>query len=152
MRRKQNEERYSRQKDIVPAERIAACKATVIGVGAIGRQVALQLTAMGIPRLQLIDFDVIEISNLASQGYAEMDLGKLKVKATAELCEWMDSSIEIHTLAQRFRRSMEIGNVVFCAVDCIQVRRLIWGAVADKVLFFLFRVCRTARYGWVCVF
>jgi len=41
------EERYSRQKDIVPPERIAVCKATVIGVGAIGRQVALQLAAMG---------------------------------------------------------------------------------------------------------
>lgn len=136
MRPTQNEERYSRQKDIVPAERIAACKATVIGVGDIGRQVALQLTAMGIPWLQLIDFDVIEISNLASQGYSEMDLAKLKVKATAELCEWLDSSIELHTLAERFRRSMEIGNVVFCAVDSIQVRQLIWGAVADKVLFF----------------
>ena len=111
MKPKQNEERYSRQKDIVPVERIAICKATVIGVGAIGRQVALQLTAMGIPWLQLIDFDTVEISNLASQGYSEMDLGKLKVKATAELCEWMDSGIEIHTLAERFRRSTEIGNV-----------------------------------------
>ena len=26
-------ERYSRQKDIVPADRLADCKATVIGVG-----------------------------------------------------------------------------------------------------------------------
>ena len=40
-------ERYSRQQDIVPRERILDCKATVIGVGAIGRQVALQLTAIG---------------------------------------------------------------------------------------------------------
>jgi sulfur carrier protein ThiS adenylyltransferase len=71
------DERYSRQKDIVPSERIAACKATVIGVGAIGRQVALQLTAMGIPWLQLVDFDLVETSNLASQGYLEEDLGKL---------------------------------------------------------------------------
>ena len=39
-------ERYSRQKDIVPEERINQCQATVIGVGAIGRQVALQLTAI----------------------------------------------------------------------------------------------------------
>ena len=136
MSTEQQNERYSRQRDIIPAERIAECKATVIGVGAIGRQVALQLTAMGIPWLQLVDFDKVEISNLASQGYAEMDIGKLKVKTTAKLCEWIDSSIEIHTLAERFRRSMEIGNVVFCAVDSIQVRQLIWGAVADKILFF----------------
>ena len=44
----QPDERYSRQKDVVPADRLAGCKATVIGVGAIGRQVALQLSAMGI--------------------------------------------------------------------------------------------------------
>jgi len=136
MRPQRNQERYSRQKDVVPAERIAACKATVIGVGAIGRQVALQLTAMGIPWLQLVDFDTVEISNLASQGYSEADLGKLKVEATAQLCTWMDSSIEIHTLAERFRRSMEIGNVVFCCVDKIDSRRLIWEAVKDRVNFY----------------
>jgi len=136
MRPQRNEERYSRQKDIVPAERIDGCKATVIGVGAIGRQVALQLTAMGIPWLQLIDPDKVEISNLASQGYSEMELAMSKVEATSRMCLWLDSSVEMHTLAERFRRSMEIGNVVFCCVDSIQVRQLIWGAVADKVLFF----------------
>mgnify|MGYP001031125779 CR=1 FL=1 len=130
------EERYSRQKDIVPAERIAACKATVIGVGAIGRQVALQLTAMGIPWLQLIDFDVVEESNLASQGYLEEDLGKDKVEATADMCRKINSGAEIQVLPGRFRRSVEIGNVVFCCVDSIQVRQLIWGAVGDEVLFF----------------
>ncbi len=57
MSKKGLNERYSRQRDIMPADRLAECKATVIGVGAIGRQVALQLTAMGIPRLQIIDFD-----------------------------------------------------------------------------------------------
>ena len=64
-------ERYSRQIDIVPRERIMDCKATVIGVGAIGRQVAIQLTAIGVPVLQLVDFDHVEISNLASQGYLQ---------------------------------------------------------------------------------
>ena len=43
-----NSDRYSRQRDIIPLERLAACRATVIGVGAIGRQVALQLAAMGV--------------------------------------------------------------------------------------------------------
>ncbi len=130
------EKRYSRQKDIVPAERIAGCKATVIGVGAIGRQVALQLTAIGIPRLQLVDFDVVEESNLASQGYLEEDLGKLKVEATARLCRKINSGAELPVLPKRFRRSMEIGNAVFACVDKIQVRQLIWGAVGDEVLFF----------------
>jgi hypothetical protein len=131
-----NDERYSRQKDIVPAERIADCKATVIGVGAIGRQVALQLAAMGIPRLHLIDHDIVEQSNLASQGYCEADLGRPKVDATAELCRRINSTLEVHAVPERFRRTTEFGNVVFCAVDSIQIRQLIWGTAADKILFF----------------
>jgi len=130
-------ERFSRQRDIVPADRIASCKATVIGVGAIGRQVALQLSAMGIPWLQLIDFDRVEWSNLASQGYLESDMEKLKVNATLELCLKINTTTQIQAVPERFRRSMAIGNVVFCAVDKIVVRRLIWESVKDKVSFFV---------------
>ncbi|MCX5677336.1 MAG: ThiF family adenylyltransferase [Planctomycetota bacterium] len=129
-------ERYSRQRDLVPPDRLAACKATVIGVGAIGRQVALQLTAMGIPWLQLVDFDTVEESNLASQGYMQDDLGRPKVEATADLCHQTNHLLEVYSLAQRFRRSLKIGNVVFCCVDAIDTRRHIWEAVKDKADFF----------------
>ncbi|AQT68721.1 Sulfur carrier protein ThiS adenylyltransferase [Anaerohalosphaera lusitana] len=129
--------RYSRQQDIVPAERIASCRATVIGVGAIGRQVALQLAAMGIPWLQLIDHDLIEVTNIASQGYFEADLGKPKVRATAGLCRQINSKLEVVSVEQRFKRSGEIGNCVFCAVDSIHTRRLIWQAVKDRSTFFV---------------
>lgn len=129
-------ERYSRQRDLVPPERLAACKATVIGVGAIGRQVALQLGAMGIPWLQLVDFDSVEESNLASQRYLQDDLGRPKVEATADLCHQVNHMLEVHSLNTRFRRSMAIGNVVFSCVDKIDARRLVWEAVKDKVDFF----------------
>ena len=131
-----NDERYSRQQDIVPPERIAGCKATVIGVGAIGRQVALQLCAMGIPWLQMIDHDKVEWSNLASQGYLEGDMEKPKVNATLELCWRINAASQIHAVPERFRRSMEIGNVVFVCVDKIDVRRLIWESVKDRVNLF----------------
>ena len=129
-------ERYSRQQDIVPAERIAQFKATVIGVGAIGRQVALQLTAIGITRLQLIDHDIVETSNLASQGYREKDLGRLKVEATAEQCRLINSGLDIEAVAGRFRRSRNTGEAIFCCVDSIETRRLIWKAVKNKAAFF----------------
>ncbi|MHC4116686.1 MAG: HesA/MoeB/ThiF family protein [Planctomycetota bacterium] len=133
----QQDERYSRQGDIVPTERIAQCKATVIGVGAIGRQVALQLAAIGIAWLQLIDPDRVEWSNLASQGYLEGDMGKLKVNATLDLCWRINANSQINAVPERFRRSTTIGNVVFCCVDRINVRRLIWESVQDKVSFFV---------------
>ena len=131
-----SEERYSRQRDIVPPERLAECKATVIGIGAIGRQVALQLTAMGMPWLQLVDFDRVEESNLASQGYLEQDIERPKVEATGALCRRINSRLALHTVNDRFRRSLEIGNAVFCCVDRIEIRRAIWDAVKDGVSFF----------------
>ena len=132
-----NNERYSRQRDIVPRERLATCKATVIGVGAIGRQVALQLTAMGIPWLQLIDFDTVEESNIASQGFLEDDLGRPKVQATADLCQQINHQLEVYEINERFRRSTEIGNVVFNCVDSIETRRLIWESVKDRSSFYV---------------
>jgi len=129
-------ERYSRQQDIVPADRLTECMATVIGVGAIGRQVALQLAATGVPWLQLVDFDRVEESNLASQGYGEDDLGRFKVDATSELCWKINSNLQIDPHTERFRRSQLVGNAVFCCVDSIEARRLIWEAVKNKATFF----------------
>jgi sulfur carrier protein ThiS adenylyltransferase len=130
-------ERYSRQKDIVPSDRIESCKVTVIGVGAIGRQVALQLSAVGVRWLQLIDFDVVEESNIASQGYFESDLHNFKVDATSQLCRQINPSMEIGLCYDRFKRSQEVGNCLFCCVDSIQTRRLIWEAVKDWINFFI---------------
>jgi len=132
----QSNERYSRQQDIVPPDRLAACQATVVGVGAIGRQVALQLAAMGIPWLQLVDFDIVEESNLASQGYLDDELDRPKVEATADLCQQINHRLEVHEVQNRFRRSMEVGNVLFSCVDRIDTRRLVWEGVKDRVDFF----------------
>ena len=136
MNNEQIKERYSRQQDIVPADRLAQCKATVIGVGAIGRQVALQLAAMGISWLELVDFDNIEESNLASQGYLENDLGRPKVQAAADLAQQLNQQLEVHEVNDRFKRSTEIGNVVFSCVDKIETRQLIWEAVQNQATFF----------------
>ena len=129
-------QRYSRQQDIVPPDRLASCQATVVGVGAIGRQVALQLAAMGIPWLQLIDFDTVEISNLATQGYLVKDMNQPKVDATAAFCRQMNFDLNVEVIPDRFKRSTPVGNCVFCCVDSIVTRRLIWDAVKDKVTFF----------------
>jgi len=137
MNKEQIKERYSRQQDIVSAERLAQCKATVIGVGAIGRQVALQLAAMGILWLKLVDFDKVEESNLASQGYLEKDLGKPKVQATGDLAKQLNQQIEIFGVDDRFKRSMDIGNIVFICVDKIEVRRLIWESIKNQVSIFV---------------
>ena len=130
------DDRFLRQQDIVPRNRILESKPTVIGVGAIGRQVALQLTAIGIPHLQLIDFDTVEIGNLATQGYLQTDLGELKVKATAEFCRQLNPDIEMEVIADRFKRSTRVGNCVFNCVDSITARTHIWDILKESVSFY----------------
>jgi len=61
--------RFGRQQDLVPDDRFEQLTVSVIGVGAIGRQVALQLAALGVRRIQLVDFDCVELSNVTTQGY-----------------------------------------------------------------------------------
>ena len=63
-------------------------------------------------------------------------LDELKVKATEALCRGVNSGIEIVSVPERFRRSMEIGSAVFVCVDRIDVRRLIWEAIRDLVSFY----------------
>ena len=50
-------DRDIRQRDLVPPARLAMVQAMVIGVGSVGRQVALQLAALGVPAMTLFDDD-----------------------------------------------------------------------------------------------
>ncbi len=131
-----SDQRYSRQSDIVPRQRILDSRTTVIGVGAIGRQVAIQLTAIGVENLQIIDFDNVEASNLSSQGYLEKDLNKPKVDATAEFCRQINPDLQIEVVLDRFKRTTPVGNTVFVCVDSIVARKHIFDAVKDKATFF----------------
>ena len=130
-------DRYTRQQDLVPRERLADLLVTVIGVGAIGRQVALQLAAIGVPRLQLIDFDVVDLSNVTTQGYLAADVGQPKVDAMKHAIRQLDPAITVETVNDRYRPRLGIGRAVFCCVDKIDARSAIWrsaGTNADSGL------------------
>ncbi len=72
-------DRFSRQEELVPNDRLRQFKATVVGVSAIGRQVALQLAAVGARRLQLVDFDrKPAISGPARRSRALLIVGRLR--------------------------------------------------------------------------
>ena len=134
-------DRDVRQRDLVPPGRLARCDAIVIGVGAIGRQVALQLAALGVERMTLYDDDVVQPENLAPQGYMPEDLQRPKVHATGELCRRIHPTLQVTRVAERFKRSTplkSLGNaVVFCCVDSIVTRRLIWETVRSSAHFFV---------------
>lgn len=119
-------ERYSRQQDIIPRDRLIDYSISVIGVGAIGRQVAIQLTSIGAQKLQLVDFDVVEETNICTQGYLENDLGLPKVEATKQICKEINSGAKITARNSKFTNSTLIGDILFCCVDSMDARKLIW--------------------------
>lgn len=125
------EDRFERQADLVPRERLEPCRVTVIGCGAIGRQVAIQLASMGVVKLQLIDFDSVEETNITTQGWLSKDIGGLKTDVLAANVREIDPDIEVETIVGEFshRHIPGLGNIVFCCVDSIVARAKIWNLV-----------------------
>jgi molybdopterin/thiamine biosynthesis adenylyltransferase len=130
-------DRFERQRDLVPQERLPSLSATIIGVGAVGRQVALQLAAIGVRRLQLVDFDRVEPTNVTTQGYLASDVGQLKVAATRRAVEAVDPAILVEPIADRFRPRQSVSDVLFCAVDSISARASIWRSVRHRYQFWV---------------
>lgn len=129
--------RFARQQDLVPAERLAELPITVIGVGAIGRQVAIQLAAIGAKQLQLIDFDHVDETNITTQGYLAADIGVPKVSAMARSINELDETIKLELVQDRFRPMLAIGQAVFCCVDSIETRAAIWRSVSRRSEFWV---------------
>lgn len=128
-------DRLVRQQELVPEDRLACLTASVVGVGAVGRQVALQLAAMGARRLQLVDFDSVEWTNVTTQGYLASDVGQLKVDATADAVRRIDPMIQMELVQDCYRPAIQLGEAVFCCVDSIAARRAIWRSAGPRLQF-----------------
>jgi sulfur carrier protein ThiS adenylyltransferase len=125
-------DRFLRQHELVPQDRLGGVRATVIGVGAIGRQVALQLAAIGVRQMSLIDFDSVDPTNVTTQGYWAGDIGQPKVEATKAAIARIDPVVVVQTVGDRFRSQLDIGNAVFCCVDSIASRAAIWRSAGGR--------------------
>jgi molybdopterin-synthase adenylyltransferase len=128
-------DRFMRQADLVPRETLVDETVTVIGVGAIGRQVALQLASLGVSRLVLIDFDQVDETNVTTQGYRHWEVGMAKVLATKQAALEIDPTIEVRVIEDRFRGKHLSGRCVFCCVDSISARAAIWRQVGHGANF-----------------
>jgi len=72
---------FLRSSSLLPQEAMEDDQVRIIGVGGIGRQVALQGTSVGIGSIVLYDSDRITIHNVGSQGYPYTDIDGYKVQS-----------------------------------------------------------------------
>jgi hypothetical protein len=108
---------------------------TVVGVGAVGRQAAVTLAAMGARKLQLIDGGVVRRKHIGTQGFLADDVGRPKVHATADICQQVSPRLAVEEVSSHFRSGMTVGNIVSCCVGAKDVRSTISAPISDHCRF-----------------
>lgn len=76
-------------------ERLRQARVGVAGLGGLGSNIAVMLARSGVGALHLVDFDVVDESNLNRQHYFREHLGRLKTEALAEQLARIDPRIEV---------------------------------------------------------
>ncbi len=83
--------------------KLKASSALIIGAGGLGSPVALYLAAAGVGRLGLVDYDVVESSNLQRQViHGTSTIGKLKVDSACEKLVNLNPDIQIDIYNEPF--------------------------------------------------
>lgn len=95
----------------------------IIGVGAVGSFVALQLIKLGVQSIKLWDFDIVEEHNLTNQIYDTKDLYKLKTEALKEHLLKINPNAEIKTYSKYTNQTLK--GAIFLTVDSIELRKRI---------------------------
>jgi adenylyltransferase/sulfurtransferase len=101
---KEELEYYSRQ--VVMAEmgynaqlKLKNSKACLVGVGGLGSPAAMQLVAMGVGYLRIVDRDFVELTNLHRQHlYGVKDVGYSKVEVAAKRLQQLNPYIIVESL------------------------------------------------------
>ncbi|MDR9406846.1 MAG: HesA/MoeB/ThiF family protein [Spiribacter sp.] len=99
--------RYSRQimvpgLDLAGQEKLLDSRVLIVGLGGLGSPAALYLAAAGVGRLDLADFDQVELTNLQRQIlYTTDDVGKPKTQAACQRIEALNPTIAVHALSTR---------------------------------------------------
>ncbi len=104
-----NEEvlRYSRH-IIIPEvglsgqKKLKAAKVLMIGAGGLGSPLGLYLAAAGIGKIGIVDFDVVELTNLQRQVlHSTGDIGRPKLESARETLNGINPNVEIETFQER---------------------------------------------------
>jgi len=83
--------------------KLKGSSALVIGTGGLGSPVALYLAAAGVGRIGLVDYDVVDSSNLQRQViHGTSTIGKLKVDSAREKLLDLNPDIEVETYNEPF--------------------------------------------------
>lgn len=112
-------------------EKLLAAKVLLIGAGGLGSPLGLYLGAAGVGRLGIVDFDVVDFTNLQRQIlHRNQDVGRLKVESAKERILAVNPELTVTTYNTRLTRENILGiirdyDVVIDGTDNFQTRYLV---------------------------
>jgi adenylyltransferase/sulfurtransferase len=112
-------------------EKIRKASVLVVGAGGLGSPILQYLTAAGIGKIGIIEFDMVDESNLQRQVlYGSNDVGKLKSIIVRERLEHLNSFVELEIINLRFdgSNSLKIArdyDIIIDATDNYETRFVI---------------------------
>src|SRR3970040_1051167 len=82
--------------------KLKQARVLLIGAGRLGAPLGLYLAAAGVGRLGLVDFDVVDFTNLQRQvTFSTADVGRPKLEAAKERLSALNPEIQIETFEAR---------------------------------------------------
>jgi molybdopterin-synthase adenylyltransferase len=137
---------YSRQRGYFDPARHGG-RVTLIGAGGIGSPTGLALAKLGVPEIDVIDFDTVEVHNLPNQMFDAAMIGESKAWALAEAMRSYAPTVEAtayhgkataggiyvadEDAADGVKQILPRG-IVVSALDSMEARAHLWEAVKDE--------------------
>ncbi len=91
-------------------QRLKAASVLMIGTGGLGAPVGMYLAAAGVGRIGIVDFDVVEASNLQRQIiHGTADIGRPKIESARDRLRDINPHIEIETHETRLTSQNALG-------------------------------------------
>ncbi|PDQ35874.1 MAG: hypothetical protein B5766_03565 [Candidatus Lumbricidophila eiseniae] len=103
-------------------DRLAQARVVIVGMGGAGSWVLQPLVAAGVGRFDILDPDVVDVTNLNRQVlFTEADLGKSKVNAAAGKALMINTAVQIKAHRQRVESPDDLSTALSSAdliVNC----------------------------------
>ena len=112
-------------------QKLKAAKVLCVGTGGLGAPLALYLTAAGVGTIGLVDFDVVDESNLQRQViHSQATVGKLKVDSAEQMLKGLNKNVNIikHNVMLTSANALEIFkdyDIIADGTDNFQTRYLV---------------------------
>ncbi len=119
-------------------EKIKKSTVGIAGLGGLGSTVAIALTRVGVGKLILVDFDIVEPSNLNRQQYFYHQIGMPKVYAMRETLLKINPYLKIETYNEKIERKnverfFKEADIIVEAFDKAEEKAMLINAISEKL-------------------